>query len=260
MALFQSGNPTLSEKIFSRSAGDISGEAMTVRGSINKFGFLLFMVLGGAVFTWSKYYDALAVADTGTQAIMPYLLVGVFGGLICAFTISFKPTWAPYLAPAYGILEGLFIGGLSALVNDKLSEKYPGIIMQAVGLTFGVAIAMFMLYNFKIIKATEKFKSVVISATAGIFVFYLITMVIRMFGVNMPFMYDSSALGIGISLFVIAIAALNLILDFDMIEKGADMGAPKFMEWYGAFGLLVTMVWLYLEILKLLMRLGGRRN
>ena len=130
--------------------------------------------------------------------------------------------------------------------------------MQAVGLTFGVAIAMFLLYNFRIIKATEKFKSVIISATVGIGIFYLLTMIVRMFGVDMPFMYDSSLLGIGISLFIVAIAALNLILDFDMIEKGSEAGAPKFMEWYGAFALLVTIVWLYIEILKLLSRFAKR--
>lgn len=259
MALFESGNPTLSEKIFSRSAGEVSSEVMTVRGTINKFGFLLLMVIGGAAFTWSKYYDQILV-QTAAQSVMTYLWVGVLGGLGCALAISFKPNWSPYLAPAYGILEGLFLGALSAIVNDAFQEKYPGMVMQAVGLTFGVAIAMFLLYNFRIIKATEKFKSIIISATMGIAVFYLITLVMRMFGVNMPFMYDSSALGIGISLFVIAIAALNLILDFDRIEQGADMGAPKFMEWYGAFGLLVTMVWLYLEILKLLMRFAGRRD
>lgn len=259
MALFESGNPTLSQKIFSRSTGEVSTEVMTVRGTINKFGFLLLMVLAGAAFVWNKYYDQLLM-ETAAQSVMPYLWVGMIGGLICALTISFKPNWSGYIAPAYGILEGLFLGALSAVVNDAFQERYPGLVMQAVGLTFGVAIAMFLLYNFRIIKATEKFKSIIISATMGIAVFYLITLVLRMFGVNMPFMYDSSALGIGISLFVIAIAALNLILDFDMIEKGADMGAPKFMEWYGAFGLLVTMVWLYLEILKLLMRFAGRRN
>jgi uncharacterized YccA/Bax inhibitor family protein len=131
--------------------------------------------------------------------------------------------------------------------------------MQAVGLTFGVAIAMFLLYNFRIIKATEKFKSVIIASTLGIGVFYLLTMVFRLFGVNMPFMYDSSWLSIGISLFVVAIAALNLILDFDMIEKGAEQGAPKFMEWYGAFALLVTLVWLYMEILRLLSKLANNK-
>jgi uncharacterized YccA/Bax inhibitor family protein len=128
-----------------------------------------------------------------------------------------------------------------------------------VGLTFGVALAMFLLYNFRIIKATQRFKSVIFAATAGIAMFYLITLVLRLFHIDIPFMYDSSALGIGLSIFVVAIAALNLIIDFDMIERGADMGAPKFMEWYGAFGLMVTMVWLYVEILRLLSRFAGRK-
>ena len=252
MALFESGNPTLSQKTFSRSVADSSLETMTVRGTINKFGFMMFMVIGGAAYTWRLFYQG--APDT----MNIFMMVGIFGGLICAIAITFKPTWAPYLAPAYGLLEGFFLGGISAIMNQAFATKYPGLVMQAVGLTFGVAIAMFLLYNFKIIKATEKFKSVIISATMGIFVFYLISMVVRMFGVDMPFMYDSSALGIGISLFVIAIAALNLILDFDMIERGAAQGAPKFMEWYGAFGLLVTIVWLYIEILKLLSRLGRK--
>jgi uncharacterized YccA/Bax inhibitor family protein len=130
--------------------------------------------------------------------------------------------------------------------------------MQAVGLTFGVALAMFLLYNFRIIRATEKFKSVIIASTVGIGIFYLITMVLNMFGVNISFMYDNSLLSIGISLFVVAIAALNLIMDFDMIEQGAERGAPKFMEWYGAFGLTVTIVWLYIEMLKLLSKLSSR--
>ena len=173
--------------------------------------------------------------------------------------ICFKPTLAPYLSPAYGILEGFFLGAISAVLNEAFSEKYPGLVMQAVGLTFGVALAMFLLYNFRVIKVTDKFRSVIIAATAGIAIFYLITWVLRMFSVNIPFMYDSSMLGIGLSLFIVAIAAMNLLLDFDMIEKGADMGAPKFMEWYGAFGLLVTMVWLYIEILKLLSRFAGRK-
>lgn len=253
MALFESGNPTLSQKIFSRTAQDISGEVMTVRGSINKFGFLLFMVIGGAAYTWHLYYSF------AQQTMMTFLWVGMIGGLIAAIAMSFKPTWSPYLAPAYGLMEGFFLGAISAIFNDAFQEKYPGLIMQAVGLTFGVAIAMFLLYNFRVIKATERFKSVIISATMGIAIFYLIAMVLRMFGVNMPFMYDSSVLGIGISLFVVAIAALNLILDFDMIERGAEAGAPKYMEWYGAFGLLVTIVWLYIEILKLLSRFASRK-
>jgi uncharacterized YccA/Bax inhibitor family protein len=253
MPLFESGNPTLSQKIFNRSITQDEAGTMSVRGTINKFGFLLFMVLAGAAYTWYLYYN------NQQQTMMTLMWVGIIGGLISVIAISFKPTLAPYLSPAYGILEGLFLGAISAILNNAFREKYPGLVLQAVGLTFGVAIAMFLLYNFRIIKATERFKSVIFAATAGIAVFYLITLVLRLFHINIPFMYDSSMLGIGLSLFIVAIAALNLIIDFDMIEKGQDMGAPKFMEWYGAFGLLVTMVWLYVEILRLLSRFAGRK-
>ena len=254
MALFQSGNPTLTEKIFNASAtrnAELQG-VMSVRGTMNKFGFMLLMLMGAATYTWNLY-------QTGNPGQMQTLMmVGIFGGMIAAFAIIFKPTWAPYIAPAYGLLEGLFIGGISAIMNDMFQKSYPGLVMQAVGLTFGVAIAMFLLYNFHVIRATEKFKSILFAATLGIGIFYLLTMVFRMFGVDMPFMYDSSLLGIGISLFIVAIAALNLIMDFDMIEKGADACAPKYMEWYGAFGLMVTIVWLYIEMLKLLSRFAKR--
>jgi uncharacterized YccA/Bax inhibitor family protein len=157
------------------------------------------------------------------------------------------------------LLEGLFVGAISAFYNDAFGAKAPNLIMNAVGLTFGTAIAMYLLYSFKIIRATEKFKSVIITATVGIAVFYLITIVLRMFNIDMPFIHEGSTFGILFSLFVVAIAALNLILDFDMIERGSEMGAPKYMEWYGAFGLLVTIVWLYLEILRLLAKMGSRR-
>ena len=255
MAIFKSGNPTLTQKMFDKSMSldaNMQG-TMSVRGAINKFGFLMLMVIAGAAYNWHMFEQG----QTNTMYIL--LMTGVFGGLITALAISFKPNWASYLAPLYGLLEGLFIGGISAVMNAAFAKQYPGLVMQAVGLTFGVAIAMFLLYNFRIIKATEKFKSVIIASTLGIGIFYLLTMVLRLFGVNVSFMYDSSWLSIGISLFVVAIAALNLIMDFDMIEQGAERGAPKFMEWYGAFGLLVTMVWLYLEILRLLSKLASNK-
>lgn len=256
MALFKSGNPTLTEKMFDRAqqaSADNAG-VMTIRGTINKFGFLMLMVVAGAAYTWNLFMQEKP------QTAMTLMIVGAIGGLITGLIISFKPNWAGYLAPAYGILEGLFIGAISVVINTMFADKYPGIVMQAVGLTFGVAIAMFLLYNFRIIQATQKFKAVVMTATLGIALFYFITWIVSLFGVNMPFMSitNGGMLGIGISLFVVAIAALNLILDFDMIERGAEAGAPKFMEWYGAFGLLVTIVWLYVEILKLLSRLASR--
>ncbi|HEX8332074.1 MAG TPA: Bax inhibitor-1/YccA family protein [Segetibacter sp.] len=252
MNILKSGNPTLTQKIFNTTLSDQQQGVMTARGAINKFGFLFLMVIAGAAYTWHLFYQG--------KSVMPFILTGAIGGLIVALVISFKRSWAPFLAPLYGLLEGLFIGALSAIINDAFKESYPGIVMQAVGLTMGVAISMFLLYNFRIIQATQKFKSIIFTATLGIGIFYLATMVLRMFGVEMGFMNfgDNSWLGIGISLFVVAIAALNLIMDFDMIEQGAEMGAPKYMEWYCAFGLMVTIVWLYIEMLKLLSRLGSR--
>ncbi len=254
MAIFKSGNPTLTEKMFDKSLemdASLQG-TMTVRGAINKFGFMMLMLIAGAAYNWHLFEEL----KQDTMNVL--MMVGVFGGLITAIAISFKPNWAPFLAPLYALLEGLFIGGISVIMNAAFAKSYPGLVMQAVGLTFGVAISMFILYNFRIINATERFKSVIFTATLGIGIFYLLTMVLRLFGVNVSFMYDSSMLSIGISLFVVAIAALNLILDFDMIEQGAERGAPKFMEWYGAFGLMVTIVWLYIEMLKLLSKLGSR--
>ncbi len=255
MSLFKSGNPTLSENRFRDTvlADVLTHEnAMTLKGTLNKFGFLFLMVLGTAFYSWKEF------ADGGN--VVPLIWTGALGGLLVAIVLVFKKEWAPYLAPLYALLEGLFIGAISSMYNFAFAEKAPNLIINAVGLTFGVAIAMYLLYSFRIIKATEKFKSIVITATVGIAIFYVLVMVLRMFGFdNMPFLHEGSVFGILFSLFVVSIAALNLILDFDMIEKGAEMGAPKYMEWYGAFGLLVTIVWLYLEILRLLSKISGRK-
>ena len=251
MSIFKSSNPALSEKSFQGlSIAGSGGAVMTVRGTMNKLGFMLLLLMAGAFFTWNAFYKG--------QNVNAYIWTGAIGGLVIALVMMFKKEWAPYLAPGYALLQGLFIGAISATYNLVFQETMPNIITNAVGLTVGTAVAMFLLYNFRIIKATERFKSIVLTATAGIAIFYLITMVLRMFGVNVAFMHDSSMLGIGISLFVVAIAALNLIMDFDMIEQGATQGAPKFMEWFGAFGLLVTLIWLYLEILRLLSRFASR--
>jgi uncharacterized YccA/Bax inhibitor family protein len=251
MSLFKSGNPTLSEKVFQSSMATNAVDTMSLRGTLNKFGFMLLMLMGSAFYSWKEF------ADGGN--VTPLLLTGVIGGLIVAIVIMFKKEWAPYLAPAYGLFEGLFLGAISAYYNEAFAAKAPGIVMNAVGLTFGTAIAMYFLYSFKIIKATEKFKSAIIMATAGIAVFYLIAMVLGFFGVHMAFLHEGSLRGIGFSLVVVAVAALNLILDFDMIEQGTAAGAPKYMEWYCAFGLMVTIVWLYLEILRLLGKLSDRK-
>jgi uncharacterized YccA/Bax inhibitor family protein len=256
MAIFNSSNPTLSEKIFTRSLADRDSGTMTVRGSIQKFGFLMILVLAGAAYTWKLYYSF------AVPTMMTLFMVGLIGGFICAIVTSFAPKLAKYLSPAYALLEGFVLGGLSAIVNEQFKVKYPNIIISAVLLTFGVAFAVFLLYNFRIIRATEKFKAVIFSSIAGIAIFYLINIVLGFFGVHIPFMQwgDNSLLGIGINLFIVVIAALSLVLNFDQIETGEKMGAPKYMEWYGAFGLLVTLVWLYLEILQLLSRFSSNRN
>jgi uncharacterized YccA/Bax inhibitor family protein len=249
MSLFKSGNPVISEKTFDKALTH-EGELMTVRGTINKFGLMFVMVLGAASFTWSLFYKGVDV--------MPWMYGSMIGGFIVAMVIIFKKEWASYLALGYALLQGLFLGAISAIFNAAFAESYPGIVMQAVLLTFGTAGAMFLLYYFRVIQATPVFKRVIIIATAGIAIFYLISFVLRLFGILMPYLHDSSMIGIGISLFIVAIAALNLILDFDRIEQGAAHGAPKYFEWYSAFGLMVTIIWLYLEMLRLLSKLASR--
>ena len=262
MALFKSGNPALSEKRFSSTViPDIlstDSNAMTVKGTLNKFGFLFLLTLGSAYYAWTEF--------TGGGNANTVMLTGAIGGLIVAIVISFKKEWSPYLAPAYALLEGLFVGGISAFfeysaasTRSYYSGGYGGIVIQAVGLTFSVVAAMYLLYKFNIIRATQKFKAIIITATAGIAIFYLVCFGLSFTSIQLPsFLFQGSAIGIGFSVFVVALAAMNLILDFDMIEKGAEMGAPKYMEWYGAFGLLVTIVWLYVEILRLLSKLNRR--
>ena len=251
MAIFKSGNPTLGEKAFQSVGTSTGDQSMTIQGTLQKFGFMLIMLMGTAFYAWKEFQ--------GHGNVMPLMWTGLIGGFVLALVIVFKKNWSPYLAPAYALLQGLFIGTISAMYNDMFAEKAPNLIMNAVGLTLGTAVAMYVLYSMRIIRATERFKSIIFVASAGIAIFYLIAMVLRLFGVEIAFLHEGSLLGIGFSLFVVAIAALNLILDFDMIEQGAAQGAPKFMEWYGAFGLMVTIVWLYLEILRLLSKLSDRR-
>jgi uncharacterized YccA/Bax inhibitor family protein len=250
MAILKSGNPTLQQSSFEKSLELNSAVVMTEKGTMNKFFLMCLLVIASASFTWSAYYQGKDVTS--------WMWIGAIGGLIVALATVFKPNWSPVTAPIYALLEGVFVGAISAVYNNAFQNVAPNIVMQAVGLTFGVVIAMFILYRFRVIKATERFRSIIMTATFGIMIFYLIALVLRMFNVQMPFLHEGSMLGIGFSLFVVAIAALNLILDFDMIEKGVSLGAPKYMEWYGAFGLIVTIVWLYLEILRLLGKLNSR--
>lgn len=251
MALFKSGNPTLNEKMFSGSISLPQEGTMTEKGTLYKFGMMTLLLLASASFTWKAAAEG--------KDVMPWMLGGLIVGFIVALITIFKKPWSPFLAPVYALAEGVFIGAISAYYNNAFAKVAPGIVMQAVGLTFGVVIAMFALYQFGVIKATERFKSVIITATAGIAIFYALAIILRWFGIQMPLIHDNSTIGIVFSLIVVGVAALNLILDFDLIEKGSKLGAPKYMEWYGAFALMVTIVWLYLEILRLLSKFAGRK-
>lgn len=237
---FRTSNPALNEKAFQ---GQVAvGDAMTLQGTVNKTGVLLLCVVATSAWTWGLAHSP------APQSAMPWVMGGLIGGLITAFVTIFKKNWAPFTAPLYALLEGLVLGGISAFFE----KSYPGIAAQAVGLTFGTLFVMLFAYKTGVIRATERFKLGVIAATGGIAVFYLIAMVLGLFHVNVGILYNNSPWGIAFSLFVVIIASLNLVLDFDMIETGVRMGAPKYMEWYGAFGLMVTLIWLYLEILRLL--------
>ncbi|MBP6431800.1 MAG: Bax inhibitor-1/YccA family protein [Ferruginibacter sp.] len=262
MSLFKSGNPTLSEKRFRDTVLDevVSQEgAMTVKGTLQKFGVLMLLTIATAFYSWKE-----ATQGGNANALV---IGGAIAGLVIAIVLSFKKQWGKYLAPAYALSEGMFLGAVSAFFEYQAASRqdsyiggYSGIVFQAVGLTFAVVAAMYLLYKFNVIRATQKFKAIILTATVGIGLFYLVCMIMSWgFNANVPsFLFQNSPLGIGFSVFVVALAALNLILDFDMIEQGAALGAPKYMEWYGAFGLLVTIVWLYLEILRLLSKLNSR--
>jgi uncharacterized YccA/Bax inhibitor family protein len=186
--------------------------------------------------------------------ILPLMIGGMIGGLICSIALIFKKEWAPVLAPAYSILQGLFVGGISAYFNSL----YDGIVMQAILLTFGILAGLLFLYKAQIIRVTENFKLIVASATMGIAITYGISMLLRLFGMDVPLIHSNGIVGIVFSLICVATASANLVMDFDFIEEGANRNAPKYMEWYGAFGLMVTLIWLYIEILRLLSKLRSR--
>lgn len=251
--MMRTANPALNEKTF----GDFGGyatedrsELMTLQGTVFKTGYLLVVLVAAGAFTWAKTYQAQAI-----EPVLPWLIGGLIGGLVFALITVFKPTASPYTAPVYAACEGLALGAISAIFE----QMYPGIVVQAVGLTFGTLGALLIAYTSRLIKPTENFKLGVVAATGGIMLLYLVSMVMNMFGgAGIGFIHSSGPFGIGFSVVVVIIAALNLVLDFDFIETGVERGAPKYMEWYAAFGLLVTLVWLYLEILRLLSKLRDR--
>ena len=233
----RSGNPA-----FSKGFGineNISGEAMTLDGTVNKTGILLALCVGGAYFGWNS-----------PGLVMPAILIGF---VIALFTI-FRPKNSPYTAPAYAAIEGVALGGITMIFE----AQYPGIGIQAIGLTFGILASLLFCYKSGIIQPTENFRLMIFAGTMGIFILYLVSFIMSFFGNSIGFIHSNGLFGIGFSLFVVAIASLNLVLDFDFIEEGAEKGMPKYLEWYGAFSLMVTLIWLYLEILRLLAKIRSR--
>ncbi len=244
MAIFGNSNPFLSESKFSSTLDPhvIQEEYMTVQGAVNK----------------TLTLTAMLSVTAAVSFLYPnpiFLIVGIVGGLVAVLFSSFKPTSSPVAAPAYAMFEGLALGTISAMY----AAQFPGIILNAITSTIGILFAMLMIYRSGIIKVTDKFRAGVMMATFGIFITYMVSWVLSMFNIQVPMIHQAGTFGIIFSIGVIVIATMNLLLDFDMIERGANSGAPKYMEWYSALGLLVTLVWLYLEILRLLSKLSSRR-
>ena len=238
----RSGNPVLSKKTFTNTIS--SSDQMTIEGTVNKTAISLLLLVGTGYFTF--------------DVISPVLLIGAgIGGFILALVTIFKKEWAPITVPLYAILEGALLGGISYMYNTS----YNGIVTNAILLTVGILVSLLIAYRSGYIKATENFKLGIFAATGGIAIVYFVNFIMGFFGSGFGVMSinNASPLSIGFSIVVVIIASLNLVLDFDFIEEGAEKGAPKYMEWYGAFGLLVTLIWLYLEILRLLAKLNSRR-
>lgn len=253
--MMRTANPALTQKVFTDSTrlSQTGAPTMTLSGAINRTAILVFLTFAAAAYTWQQVIQS--ATEAGAFQTSPWLWIGVLGGFVVALITIFKKTWAPVTAPLYAVLEGLFLGALSA----GFELMYPGIVFQAILGTFGTLLALLAAYRSGLIKATENFKLGVFAATGGIALIYFLTMILGFFGIQIPFIHESGLVGILFSAAVVVIAALNLVLDFDFIENGEKSGAPKYMEWYAAFGLLVTLVWLYIEILRLLAKLNSRR-
>lgn len=255
MPLMKTSNPALGENTFRTPGGGYGGaidatSRMTLSGTVHKTGLLLLLSLATASWTWFRFLETRDPASVGGL-----LVLGGIGGFICAMVTIFKKEWSPVSAPIYALLEGLLLGGISAMFD----MRYPGIAIQAVALTFGTLLALLLAYSSGIIRVTQKFRLGVFAATGAIVLFYFAQMILGFFHIPLfTSVNGSGAIGIGFSLFVVGIAALNLVLDFDFIERGVNYGAPKYMEWYGAFGIMVTLIWLYLEMLRLLAKTRSR--
>ncbi|HTF81019.1 MAG TPA: Bax inhibitor-1/YccA family protein [Cytophagales bacterium] len=247
MALYKSSNPILSENTFTKFDSYADTQSMTIQGTVNKMGLLLFFVVISASVTWYALGQGILIDST-----LP--MISGIAAFVVAIVLAFKQTLAPFLAPVYAILKGCLVGFISYVYN----QWYSGIVTQALALTICIFVALLLIYKLRIIRVTENFKLIIGAATMGIALFYLVSFALSFFSVSIPLIHSNGIVGIGFSLFVVAIAALNLVVDFDFIEQGAEMRAPKYMEWYAAFGLLVTLIWLYLEILRLLSKLQSR--
>lgn len=249
MRALRSSNPVMTGKVYEKVGTTAAGSStMTINGTITKIGLMLLLVIAAAAYTW----NIVMGADPGKASTLA--IVGAIGGFIMALVTIFRPKSSAITAPIYAILEGLFLGAISAIINTR----YPGVAFQAVLLTIGTLFTMLFLYRSEIIRATPRFRRGVMMATGAVFFAYMISWIMGLLGMPIGFMHSGGILGIVINLVIIVIAALNLIMDFDFIEKGAQMGAPKYMEWFGAFGLMVTLIWLYIEFLRLLSRFSGR--
>ena len=244
----RTSNPLLTNSTFNTGGYTVAGAAtMTLKGTANATLMLVLMMMSAATFTWK-------LATQNPSSAGGWIIGGAIAGVVLCLVTSWKKEWAAFTGSLYAIAEGLFLGGLSAMYE----QQFHGIVLQAVLLTGGTLIALLAAYSMRLIKATENFKLGIFAATGGIALVYLVTIVLGFFGIQVPFIHSSGTFGILFSVFVVVIAALNLVMDFDFIENGCEQGAPKYMEWYAAFGLLVTLVWLYLEILRLLSKLRSR--
>jgi uncharacterized YccA/Bax inhibitor family protein len=249
----RSSNPALISDPFTKYRATTTSGVMTINGTINKTAILLALVMLPAALIWRQFF----LAGANPAIIQGWMMGGLFTGFILALVTVFKTTWAPVTAPLYAVAEGLFLGGISAIFE----QAYPGIVMQAVSLTTATLLVMLGVYQSGLIKVTERFKWGLVAATGGIMVVYFVTFILSyFFNIQASFIYGSGLFSIIFSLFVVGIAALNFILDFDTIEQGARVGAPKYMEWYGAFALMVTLIWLYIELLRLLSKINDRRS
>jgi uncharacterized YccA/Bax inhibitor family protein len=243
-------NPAMNEAVYRRAAStEMTAQVMTVEGTVLKTTVLMVILMITAVYSWS-----LATTSSPTPLASALPFAGAIGGFILALVTIFMPRYSAFTSPLYAGCEGLFLGGISA----AFEASYHGIVIKAVGLSVGVLAMMLFVYGTGLIRATEKFKIGVVAATGAVALVYVVSMVMSLFGKQIPLIHESGMVGIGFSVVVVVIAALNLILDFDFIERGVQLRAPKYMEWYGGFSLMVTLVWMYLEILRLLSKLQGR--